>query len=869
MRNIASMVVLMCCSTFLVAEEFAPPFPFVVSYDAPKNAVNVSSLLDAPAGKHGFVRVKDGKFVTDAGEIRFWATNLSGGANFPEKGSADKLADRLARFGFNGVRLHWMDGGNYFWGKNPTSLRKIDPEALDKLDYLVAALKKRGIYVNVNLHVARWLDDRDGFPHRDKRPKYDKGVDNFDPRMIELQKEYARDLLTHKNPYTGLSLAEDPAVAMVEINNENSVVIEWANGNLDDLPDPYGTEFRKQWNDWLKRKYESTAEMLTAWNCKNYPLGDEIIPGGDFTKPIDIDGKTWFFQLDDKEQATATVIPDEKLLRLDVKRNGKVAWTPQLMVHNFQIKKDHPYTLSFKIRGNKPIFLNAYVAMDAAPWSILGMHTRFQVTKEWKTYKFQFFATESFEKTRFTFTGWKPGTYELAEMTLRPGGNFGLAEDAKLENGTVPTLKKDEMQLSEEFRRDFWAFLVDLEWNYWPEMSRFLKDELKVKAPISGTQLYYGSKHVQAALDYCDDHAYWNHPSWPNKAWDNNDWFIRNRALADCADKDIFTRLGTRRVAGKPHTISEYNHPVPNQYAAEGLPMICAFSRFQGWDGIFQYTYVHQPNEEPDKLTGYFDMIQQVGQLVHSPACANILLRGDVSPAKQTIYGKMSRNEELDAFLKARSPRQIDFESIGLDPRLTLLHGTALDLSELHRSQWVPTAIPADQKVFVSDTGELTWNMERDGKGYFVLKTPKTKVFTGFVKDGFVDLGDGVQLTIGKTRLGWATVTLTEVAPKRWLLAASGFMENTGMKFEKYSDKPDQADRMTLHKNWGTGPVLCEGIPLTLAVPIVVSGKSRAYALDSSGNRTKELGVEYTNSGYTTITCGPQDKTLWYEIVGE
>lgn len=41
--------------------------------------------------------------------------------------------------------------------------RRLDPVQRDRQDYLVAQLKKRGIYVNVNLHVARTLDARDGF----------------------------------------------------------------------------------------------------------------------------------------------------------------------------------------------------------------------------------------------------------------------------------------------------------------------------------------------------------------------------------------------------------------------------------------------------------------------------------------------------------------------------------------------------------------------------------------------------------------------------------------------------------------------------------------------------------------------------------
>ena len=73
----------------------------------------------------------------------------------------------------NCVRLHFMDT----WYKNfmderkqgiladdAETQRKLSPEQLDKLDYLIAALKKHGIYVNMNLHVGRTLDERDGLP---------------------------------------------------------------------------------------------------------------------------------------------------------------------------------------------------------------------------------------------------------------------------------------------------------------------------------------------------------------------------------------------------------------------------------------------------------------------------------------------------------------------------------------------------------------------------------------------------------------------------------------------------------------------------------------------------------------------------------
>jgi hypothetical protein len=320
---IGAIAALVLFITPALAEESAF-FPFVVSYETPENATNMKGYLHAPAGKHGFIRVEGETFVNDAGEIRFWGTNLSGAANFPTHEMSERIAARLAKFGYNCVRLHWMDAWDIFGGWNPKNHTDFDPKQVDKLDYLIYALKKHGIYVNINLHVARWLDDRDGFPHKDKRPTYDKGVGNFYPPMIEKQKEYAKMLLTHVNPYTKLAYTDDPAVAMVEISNEDSIILVWTNIwgslSLDDLPDPYMAELKKQWNDWLKKKYPSTAAMKTAWAVIDEPLGEEIIKGGDFKVPFAIDGKTWYWQVDNIVDCDVTV--KDNLLRMNVRKES-------------------------------------------------------------------------------------------------------------------------------------------------------------------------------------------------------------------------------------------------------------------------------------------------------------------------------------------------------------------------------------------------------------------------------------------------------------------------------------------------------------------------------------------------------------------
>src|SRR3546814_6475315 len=79
--------------------------------------------------------------------------------------------------------------------------------------------------------------------------------------------------------------------------------------------------------------------------------------------------------------------------------------------------------------------------------------------------------------------------------------------------------------------------------------------------------------------------------------------------------------LATSRVDGVPYTISEYNHPFPNQYGAEAQPILRAYGRLQGWDGVFQYTYAHRADVEPEMNTYFFSMAARTDVLAHMPAC--------------------------------------------------------------------------------------------------------------------------------------------------------------------------------------------------------------------------------------------------------
>ena len=190
------------------------------------SALDFSFLLDAPAGKHGFLQVTpDGHFQFEKQRkpVRFYGTNISFWALYMNRQDCDMIAERLARCGYNAVRLHHFDR-DLVDRTNRKDSHRILPERLDQLDYLIAALKRNGIYLTTDLYTARQPAPEE-FPGLPKMaPGYEyKAMVMISPEVRAKFKEWVRRVFTHRNPYTGMSWAEDPAFIGVSILNENSI----------------------------------------------------------------------------------------------------------------------------------------------------------------------------------------------------------------------------------------------------------------------------------------------------------------------------------------------------------------------------------------------------------------------------------------------------------------------------------------------------------------------------------------------------------------------------------------------------------------------------------------------------------------------
>jgi hypothetical protein len=854
------------------AQPDAELFPFTIPWDddAPSVA-NVSEWNEKPAGKSGFITVQDGHFIDGAGRrVRFLGTNLTLAAALPPHDVAEKVARRMAKFGINLVRLHRLDAFVYPRGLLDGSQldhQHLSPEALDRLDYFVYQLRENGIYSNLNLYCSRKLTEVDGIEAARALPPMHKGVSNFHPRLIELQRAYARDLLTHVNPYTGNAYAVEPAVAMVEINNENAIAKSWRDGEIDALPDYLQGLLDERWQTWLRGKYADTAALQAAWGeGAQAGAGPELLRNGDFAEGT----AGWTLQLGGAAAADFTITDDgpegKRAARISVTATSTAPWHVQLRQAGLPVEQGRAYRLAFWAKAAPDRQLAVSCARGSAPGGALGLSDAAKLTGQWQRLEFTFraSATDPQAQVRIGGLALQAGAVWIAGGSLREGGVGRLGARESLEQGTIGRPRRGQISgRSACSVRDYLTFLADLETEYWTGMHTYLKQDLGVRQPVTGTQMGWTPPQTHTAMEFLDTHAYWQHPVYADRRGDPTNWRVGSEPMTD-APPGTLARLGALRVDGAPYTVSEYNHPAPNTHASEAFLLLGAYGALQDWDGLVQFMYGNDDQWEFDRIAGFFDLRAHATQLVTLPAAAALFRRGDVDPAREAAVAHT--NPEQIAAMGAVDPLAGALATAyGIDPRTVLSHRVALSLEDGAPGVRGPSQpLTPAPGAYASDTGQLLWR-GGPGSGRVTVNTPRSKAFVGRATQGAEALGE-VTLEIGKTRQDWAAITLTAmdgpdfVSPGRVLLTATGDFANTGWS------RQAEGDRVTVRDQWGRAPVLVEGIPATITLPVAAS-RVKAHALDGSGARAGEVPV--AGDAQAVLTIGPQYRTLWYEIAIE
>ena len=843
---------------------FAPPWD-----DVAPGPTDLRDTIPRPAGAEGFVAARDGHFFVGNRRFRIFGINFTAGSGMPDHPTADKIAARLAKFGFNAVRFHFLDST---WG-NPHLIdyasgdsRNWNTNALDRLDYFISRLRAEGVYSDLNLLVGREFGRHDGVDPRikDLQWKTAHAVGFFHAPHLAAQQQYARQLLTHCNPYTGITYAEDPAVAIVEINNENGLLHAWLGRELDALSEPFAGDLRAQWNTWLAKRYASDAALAQAWHVRTEPLAGELLPHDGFHH--DLHG----WHVEQHDTARVESVATNGAARIHVRKTGTAFWHVQFNHPGLNLTSNSIYTFSFRARADQPRHIAVYVMQAHAPWHNSGLQADADVEQQWGTYSYTFAAAgETNARVGFSALNQTDALFQFADVSLRPGGRVGMAEGESLaDRSLAPPQAAGARACSLAERTDWVRFLWETEQHHWRKMRHFLREDLHVRVPVVGTIVGCSTPNLMADMDAIDSHAYWQHPQFPGKPWDQSNWRIQNISMVDHPEDATIGHLAFARVAGKPHLVSEYNHPAPNVHASEGPLFVAAYGALQDWDGIFLYTYAHDEHGiKAGCIPGFFDIGQHPADLANIPIASLLFRRADVAPARQCLSLPLPPAGEISLIAQqGHSWGVLPDDALGLPRHWALRTRIELNVSAMSPPPVLPPI--ADTNVFASDTGELLWRLPAANQGELTLRSPRAKFVLGHVDGREIDLGNGVTAKIGVTSNQWCTLAMIVLdgdafdrQPRRVLLAATGHTENMGMGWK---DK----ERSTVGRDWGHAPSLVEAIPATIHLP--QAGNSgwgpMVYILNDAGQRVRPVPAVGAGNGFS-FDIGPACATLWYEIV--
>jgi hypothetical protein len=858
----------------LIAPLLLTFFPWLMPWnDASKTVTDMSYLNPAPITAMQKIVARDGHFYDQTGKrVRLLGVNLAWSACFPDKKDAPVVAARLQKLGVNLVRFHNMDVGfapEGIFDSNYPDIRHLDKDQLDRLDYFVAQLKEHGIYIDLNLLVGRKLDAAsDQKQQAGLSDKARGSAAYFYPPFMELQKEYARDLLGHYNPYTKSTFAQEPAVALVELLNERTLAGQGGNGVLQAMPAPYAKVLLDGWNDFLKQKYQTTDGLQNAWFGVGASslLGENVLVNSAFLN----NAQSWKQETDLPVLAEVSTVPAEipnlpgaLAYQVKIQNLSTQSWHLQLHQTGLNLLPQTNYTLSFWAKCAAPRDLQVKLQSDQSPWQNIAPPHAFNVDNQWKQFTAIYQVGDTIPNhsgVSFVLGNSRDQVW-LANIQLRPGGQPALPEGQSLEQGNIalPLVNKTRAG------QDALAYLSSLEVKHLQSMRDYVRNELHVDAPIIGSQPYYGGLSGvfrDSQMDVVDMHSYWAHPALMSGDWGTAT--VSNKSMVADSKRNLFRLFAAHRVEGKPYTITEFNECPPNEFRAEALPMLASYAAWQDWDALVLFDYNDNRTrwEEP-ALGGFFRMHNDPAMLTMFPIAANIFLRGDLKPAPTKSV--------LQIPLKDYPSLAAQYSENGSSPR-TLREDLGYGADQLLSSRWSlqfsssPNLAVAENPPVVADksTFPVQWKALSAASGLYTVNTPASKIIIGdfdHAPSQPISI-PGFQIMPGETQNNFVAATLTALdnqpiqTSSKVLLTLAGNFTNTDFTWN-----PNYSVQY-----WGHAPLLAEGVSATIQIATDKSAVT-VYALDATGARKNVVPSQLQNH-QLSFSVNRKQQTVWYEISG-
>jgi hypothetical protein len=332
------------------------------------------------------------------------------------------------------------------------------------------------------------------------------------------------------------------------------------------------------------------------------------------------------------------------------------------------------------------------------------------------------------------------------------------------------------------------------------------------------------------------------------------------------------------------YTVSEYNHPAPNDFQAETVPMLAAWAAAQDWDGVWLFDYWESSEEmQPDRIRGFFDMAGNPAKWGFMRAGAAIFRQGGITPLPRVMSLNITTHEDdVLGDLVALQQRYGSNMMAAVNSRTTMSWQNLLTMGmevslKGHSGALDRGKAPGPELTWEAKGGHGIFSASGPGAQVMVMHGPTehwVKLKADAEREGRATAGLPVAWARGLSLVSpdFAAVTVTALDGKpidqsaAVLVTACGRVENTDMKFS--------ADRRTVGRNWGTAPVRVEPIDGNLTIsrrpwklfsvapdgtPRDPIGLGGGAGFQSDGN-----GGAYFTGSFSVLPLSPLHRTMWY-----
>lgn len=248
-------------------------FPFKTKALTRVSLISMQDWLTTPTSP---LLTKKGSVLRDGNKKKIWGTNVTYFYVAPEKKNALERTHFFTQLGINSVRMHKLTNPSWEGLGTYKKASEYDKEKMKKFDYWLNTLKESGISYGFSpiWDLMVFEGDKNQLTAYDEiikaNPKkpVTTGLVWFAKDIQDLHIETLTNLLNHKNPYSGLTYANDPALDYIEIQNEENIFFYTFFTAVKKHP-TYHKLLNKQFSDWLIKKYKTHSRLVNTWGASS------------------------------------------------------------------------------------------------------------------------------------------------------------------------------------------------------------------------------------------------------------------------------------------------------------------------------------------------------------------------------------------------------------------------------------------------------------------------------------------------------------------------------------------------------------------------------------------------------------------------